>query len=162
MLHQGLESDRLTEGFFFSLTEGTADIWFVRLDEAVLATEDPYHVLSDDEIQTASRYVFEKDRHRFVRCRLALRKILGCYLGVHATAVEFSYSKYGKPFVDGSPVRFNISHSRDIALIAVTMGHEIGVDIEFVDPDFDFLSLAPSVFSNLEIGRFNYFQPPNS
>ncbi len=153
MLSQGGISDLLTESSFFSLAEGTTDIWLMRLDEAIFTTDDHYDVLSDDEIQTASRYVFVQDRHRFVRCRLALRKILACYLGLHPSEIEFSYSRYGKPFIDRSPVRFNLSHSRDIALIAVTMRQEIGVDIEFVDPGFDFLSVASFVFSDAELDQ---------
>lgn len=153
MLYQ-IGSKSSTESSF-PLAEGTVDIWTIRLDQDFVDAKDQINVLSNEEIQRAGRYVFEKDRDRFIRCRRALRKILAGYLGVHPRVVEFTCNQYGKPYIDEnvSPVRFNVSHSCDIALIAVTMTREIGVDIEFVDPRFDVLSVASSVFSDAEVER---------
>src|SRR5437667_423860 len=80
-------------------------------------------VLSSDEIARAERFHFTRDRQHFVRCRSAVREILGRYLGIPAQDIHFSYEANGKPQVveDQNPqqLRFNISHSSGLAVIAV-------------------------------------------
>jgi 4'-phosphopantetheinyl transferase len=87
--------------------------------------------LSDDELARADAYYFEKDRVRFVAARRILREILGRYLNVPPNKVEFSYGAHGKPaLANNRHLKFNLSHSTDVALIAVARGVEIGVDVE--------------------------------
>lgn len=136
------------------ITDGTIDVWFVRLDRDIFQRGDNIDVLSDDEIRTASRFVFEQDRRRFVRCRCALRTILAGYTEQDPTEIRFSYNEFGKPFVDRSLFKFNVAHSGEVALIAVTLRSEIGVDVEFVDGEFDSMNIAGSVFSSAEFERF--------
>ena len=104
---------------------------------------DIYHVgllqpladllLSENDPRAARRFRFEQDRRRFVVCRSALRRILGRHVGVPAKQVVFSYEPLGKPYLAGSKIQFNVSHSGDDALIAFVHGREIGIDIERPD-----------------------------
>lgn len=111
-------------------------------------------VLSRDERGRAGRFHFERDRLRFVRCRCALRSILSRYLGLPAEEIRFEYSAGGKPEVaaEQNPcrLRFNVSHSSELALIAIGTGHRLGIDIERVSPDVDITPLMTRFFSGRE------------
>jgi 4'-phosphopantetheinyl transferase len=55
----------------------------------------------------------------------------------------------------GASIRFNITHSRGLALFAVTSRSEIGIDLEFVDPSFPVEKLAPRIFSAGELSELH-------
>jgi 4'-phosphopantetheinyl transferase len=80
-----------------------------------------------------------------------LRDILSRYLGVPPSALVFRYSTYGKPALaagfDAARVCFNISHSHEMALFAVTCEREIGVDIEHLGRDIHAEEIAEHFFS---------------
>lgn len=113
---------------------GEVHVWRVRLD-AVPASEDCLtRSLSGDELARADRFVFERDRSSYRVVRGTLRAILGEYLGIPAHALEFTYNAYGKPALAsarrGGDLRFNVSRTDGMALIAVACGREIGIDVE--------------------------------
>ncbi len=137
------------------LIEGDVDLWLIDLNRDPAETELLFELLTDDEKTRANKYVFAKDRQHFVACRATLRKILSGYLGISPEEIEFSVRHYGKPYLSGvdRDLRFNVSHSNGTAVIAVTMNREVGVDIEFVDPNFDVFSVASSAFSTEEVSR---------
>jgi 4'-phosphopantetheinyl transferase len=131
-------------------------IWKVRLDGAAI-TDSEESVLSSDEMARANRFHFEKDRVRFIRCRSALRRLLGEYLALPAPAIRFKYLTNGKPQVDAEQnlrsLQFNVSHSAELALIAVgAIGSQkqLGVDIEKIRGDVDTNLLSERFFSSLE------------
>jgi 4'-phosphopantetheinyl transferase len=62
--------------------------------------------------------------------RLALRTILGRYLDLPAGAVPIETEPAGKPYLPGAELQFSLSHSRDLALIAVSAQVRVGVDLE--------------------------------
>jgi 4'-phosphopantetheinyl transferase len=111
-------------------------------------------VLSSDEIERAGRFHFEKDRIHFTRCRCALRRMLADYLAIVASEIRFEYPASGKPQLaaDQNPraLQFNVSHSADIALIAVSSEHRLGVDVEKIRGDVDVDTLAERFFSPRE------------
>lgn len=117
-------------------------VWCVRLDST--ATRN---LLSPDELARAGRFRMERDRTRFIACRGSLRTILAEELGEQPEKIAFRYAPEGKPYVAGSPLRFNVSHSQDLALIAVAWGREVGVDIESVRPDVADSGIAERFFS---------------
>jgi 4'-phosphopantetheinyl transferase len=85
----------------------------------------------------------------------ALRSILAIYLDIDAAAVDFDSGPAGKPKLAqnwaGSGIEFNLSHSGEVALIAVTRGGEIGVDVERVREDFAFQPIAQRFFTANEV-----------
>ncbi len=76
------------------------------------------------------------DQNRYIAARAALRQILGSYLRAPPSKVIIAYSGLGKPYLgdqpDSRPLHFNVSHSGDFALIAVSRGLRLGIDIERV------------------------------
>jgi 4'-phosphopantetheinyl transferase len=126
------------------------DIWKVRLDQPEkLASRS--NNLSCDEIARASRFHFERDQDRFVRCRSVLRDILADYLEIPGSEIRFEYLKGGKPQVVASQnpraLQFNLSHSTNVALIAVSGEYRLGVDVERIREDVDTVALAERFFS---------------
>ncbi len=106
------------------------------------------------ETDRANRFHFEKDRHHFIAARGALRVILGNYLNIQPRNLNFTYNTHGKPRIanelDQNHVNFNLSHSHGIALYAVTLGREVGIDIERVRTNLSFEKIAKRFFSPLE------------
>jgi 4'-phosphopantetheinyl transferase len=128
-------------------------IW--RVDLGAPTTEDRgTKILSADEITRANRFHFERDRLHFVRCRSALRRLIGEYLEIPAADVRFKYLANGKPEVEANQnpgaLQFNVSHSGELALIAFCAGRQIGIDIEKIRQDVDTASLAERFFSMRE------------
>jgi 4'-phosphopantetheinyl transferase len=128
---------------------GRIDIWRVRLDEPA-AIASAAGVLSPDEQARASRFHFERDRIHFTRCRSALRELLSAYLAIPAAEIRFEYMASGKPQLSAGQnprsLHFNVSHSADMALIAVC-DRRIGVDIEKIRTDVETSTLAERFFS---------------
>jgi 4'-phosphopantetheinyl transferase len=84
-------------------------------------------MLSDDERERATRLA---SAPRWIVARAALRIVLAGQLGTHPGDVEFAAGPHGKPEIPGCALRFNLSHSGDLALIALTTEAEVGVDVE--------------------------------
>jgi 4'-phosphopantetheinyl transferase len=89
---------------------------------------------------------------RYITAHGALREILSRYVGAAPERLRFDQSENGKPSLiagsgEASPIQFSLSHSHDQALVAVTNGHSVGVDIERVDSDPGVLAVAGRVFS---------------
>jgi 4'-phosphopantetheinyl transferase len=113
-----------------------------------------FAVLSDDELERAARFHFESDRSRFRVARAALRSILSRYANLLSDALMFSHNAYGKPFLTNpraAGLRFNLSHSKDVALLAVAREREVGIDVEFMWPDFATTEVAEHFFSTAEV-----------
>ncbi|HVF42741.1 MAG TPA: 4'-phosphopantetheinyl transferase superfamily protein [Pyrinomonadaceae bacterium] len=135
---------------------GSDDVHVFRapLDAPPAAVGAHFELLDAAERGRAARYVFQKDRDHFVVARATLRTILGRYLRLDPARLAFDYGPYGKPSLadaqNGQCLRFNVSHSRGLALYAVTLGREIGLDLEYMRDDVDLESIADQFFSRRE------------
>ena len=94
----------------------------------------------------AARLRFERDRERFSTCRAALRVILGRYLNLEPGALVFDTGEYGKPTLSNQPLEFNVSHSAELALIAVGSHGPLGIDVEALRDVRDPVELAARYF----------------
>ena len=143
--------------------------WIVDLDAGLDSGEDAettepgpeLAILAADEQARAARFVRARDRRRFVRCRAALREILGRLLDEPASSLRFRTATVGKPELDGESdenhhaLRFNVSHSSELGLIAVCRGREVGVDLERVRSITEAGRIVASFFSASELAEFN-------
>jgi 4'-phosphopantetheinyl transferase len=109
------------------------------------------NILSPDERERAERYKFQKHRQRFIVARSTLRKILSNYLNLEAERLEFNYSDRGKPFLaktcQQDSLQFNLSHSQELAIYAITKDKKIGIDLEYLRPMPDAENIAKRFFS---------------
>lgn len=132
--------------------EGEVHVWRVGLDPPGEVVAELRGVLAADEVARAERFHFEKHRRRFTVGRGVLRRLLGGYLGVAPEAVRFAYGEREKPRLaeEGTGLQFNLSNSSELALVAVTVGPEVGIDLEAVRPMEDALAIAERFFSAAE------------
>jgi 4'-phosphopantetheinyl transferase len=110
-------------------------------------------LLTPDERQRAARFVFERDRRRFIAARARLRRLLGERLGVPPDSVELAYGAHGKPPLGprhGRDLRFSVSHSRDVAVYAFADGADVGTDVEALRELDDADAIATRCFSQGE------------
>ncbi len=109
-------------------------------------------LLSDAERVRADRFHRAEHSHRFTIAHGVLRSILAGYVGVQASELSFRMGVHGKPSLDahGETVDFNLSHSGNVALVAVTRGRAIGVDVEEWDDRVQYLDVAERFFSPAE------------
>lgn len=139
---------------FPDLPANDVHVWRIPLNQSSERTTLSLEVLSPDERERAARFHFDKDKNQFVQARAALRFILSEYLNVRPQDLEFSYGPQGKPeLANGhaeSCLRFNLSRRDGLALIAITRGRKIGVDVELVRADVPFLEIADVSFSSVE------------
>lgn len=84
------------------------------------------------------RFHFVRDQERFAVCHGNLRHILGSYLQLQPSLLQFSQNRYGKPVISQLPrsaaLNFNLSHTKGLALLGVARGMEIGLDVEQIQP----------------------------
>lgn len=121
-------------------------IWRICLDVPGPQVEAFFRLLSEDERLRADRYAFPGLRRRFVVGRGYLRQVLGLYLRCYPESLGFSYGETGKPSLpeEGAEetFQFNVSHTGEVALIAVTRRRRVGIDVEYIRPDLDDAELA--------------------
>jgi 4'-phosphopantetheinyl transferase len=96
-----------------------------------------YALLDEEEKKRADRFQFITHRLRFIKAHATLRAVLGLYLDEDAKAIQFAYNAHQKPFVHFPPtsLTFNLAHSHTLAVIALTLEHDIGVDLEKIDTE---------------------------
>lgn len=118
-------------------------------------------LLSDDERQRASQFRFERDARRFVVARGSARSILSGYIGTPPHKLRFVYSAHGKPSLGHNQIdlRFSVSHAGDRAILGITQGQEVGVDIEAIRNDVEHEKLAERFFSAQEHRELSLLSP---
>jgi 4'-phosphopantetheinyl transferase len=110
--------------------------------------------LSCDELQRAAAFRFEKHKNHYIVTRGLLRAILGRYIAKPAEAIEFRYAPQGKPYLrdaDSYKLQFNLSHSENCVVYAVTLNGELGIDVEHIKELPDMNSIARRFFSEAEV-----------
>ena len=135
-----------------NIPAGVARIWHWPLDVSALEVADLKKVLSPDEMERAERYRFDQHRNEFILTRAVLRIVLASYTAQSPESLSFDYSAQGKPALkNGLPdLRFNVSHTEGLAVLALVREREIGVDAEKIRPQPDAQKLAKRFFSARE------------
>ncbi len=115
-----------------------AHVWRIELGEA---DAEP---LAKEERIRAAQIRTEAGQRRWIAAHAALRTILGRHLDVEPSDVPLRFGPHSKPELDfdPAPLLFNLSHSGDLALVALSVGREVGIDVELMDPNRRFEDLA--------------------
>lgn len=89
--------------------------------------------LPASERERYEAFLREVPARRWLAARWALRRVLENYLDQPAAAIELEVAERGKPRLrEGGELEFNLSHSDGLALVAVTHGRAVGVDLEWI------------------------------
>ncbi|HEV2558473.1 MAG TPA: 4'-phosphopantetheinyl transferase superfamily protein [Microvirga sp.] len=120
------------------ITSTQLDVWTWDLDHPPLDRQRLETALDQSELRRAERFRSAQGRNRFVAGRGYLRLILGRYTGIEPRSIEFTYGKWGKPALrpasNPGNVTFNLSHSENVAAVAVAKDAPTGIDVERVVP----------------------------
>lgn len=123
-----------------------------------------WEILSEEESSRARRFVFPRDRDRYVRAHSTMRTVLAGYSGLPPAEISFLNNAYGKPEIEieqnSRCIRFNLSHSAGIAILAVACGYELGIDVEVlraIEPD-----VAEHHFSTRELATLRSLRQQES
>ena len=139
------------------LSEDEVHIWRASLRPAPEVLQRLDATLAPDEESRAARFVFPEDRDDFIAARGILRELLGAYLMQPPASLEFQYGPRGKPALQTGDadrsIRFSVSHSHGLALYAFAHRHELGVDLEMIQPDFGGEEVAERFFSRRELAE---------
>ena len=122
-------------------------MWLIALEGELgsVYSEQASAVLSEEEKARAARFHFDGDRERWMRAHTALRLILARFTETPAADIRFAIGPHGKPaLISGGVecgIEFNLSHSGVWAMIAVTRGAPVGVDIERIRENVNMAAL---------------------
>lgn len=138
-----------------SLPDDEIHIWRATLDLIPAMLERLHQTLAEDERVRAARFIFERDRTYYVAAHGILREVLGGYLHCEPASLRFVQGPQGKPsVVSGNSdhrIRFNLSHSHGLAVLAIARDREVGIDTEFMRADFAGQEIAKRYFSAREV-----------
>src|SRR5438445_3147574 len=138
----------------FQLTSDEVHGWCVSLDASPEAYARLRATLSCDERGRSARFRFEGDRWRFVVTHGVLRELLARYLHIQPRRIRYVYNEFGKPDLSpefGNRLKFNLSHSAGLALIAIATASNVGVDLEYIRAQSDYADIARRFFSTAEV-----------
>jgi 4'-phosphopantetheinyl transferase len=132
------------------LPANTIHIW--RLRPANRLPRDSYLThLRPEERERAGRLLFPGDQQQSIASRGTLRLLLAHYAGAENPGdLHLSYGEQGKPVLADSDLRFNLSHTRDLALFAFAREIDLGLDVEDIQASDDLEAVAEQNFAPAE------------
>jgi 4'-phosphopantetheinyl transferase len=122
----------------FALGVRDVHVWTVGVASFAPQVRELRALLDEGETARAARFYFDVDRNRYVVSHGVLRLLLGRYLGREPAALRFGEGEFGKPHLLGTdgeplaatPLSFNLSHSGDVVVVALSAQSPVGVDVE--------------------------------
>jgi len=115
-------------------------------------------LLSIEERSKADRFHFSKDRNLYLVSHAMLRLVLARYVKQSPWQISYLKNTFGKPYLPGNPLHFNLSHSGESVIIAICKEAPIGVDIEQNKPNTEYVSLLKSIFTVEEQNQIATFK----
>jgi len=141
-----------------SLSEDHVDIWICDLKQVSGDINNFYSILSEDERDRADKLKVEDKKQQYIITKGTLRQRLGLLTNIEPEDFVFEYLKHGKPVIANkhqcADITFNVSHSHDLALIAIAQKRSIGIDIEKINRESNHQALMTRFFSMAEQSEF--------
>jgi 4'-phosphopantetheinyl transferase len=116
------------------LLDADIHVWSVDLNLNPQQIDEFDRVLTTQERQRAAKFINPLHGNRWTVARGYLRQILSHYLNLTPAEIVFSHGQQGKPAVEGSSLQFNLSHSGDRAVYAISAKYPVGIDLELIHP----------------------------
>jgi 4'-phosphopantetheinyl transferase len=141
----------------FKLVEQDIHVWRIDLNLDTTQINEYRQFLTPPESQRAAKFINPTHGDRWTVARGSLRQILSQYLELAPAEIFFNYGAQGKPALSDSQIQFNLSHSRDRAVIGIA-NQPIGIDLEYIHPlpaadlvDRFFSPAEQSIFHNIPV-----------
>ena len=146
-----------------SLSKDYIDVWLCDLQQ--LSGDNYYSILSEDECARADKLKVEDKKQQYIITRGALRQRLGLLTNIDPKDFVFEYLEHEKPVLANNhqcaDITFNVSHSHDLALIAIAQKLNVGIDIEKINHESDHQALITRFFSAAEQSEFHAMPKSN-
>ena len=148
-----------------ALRSGQIDVWVAMpgdVPDPELAAQFRW-VLSDDERQQYGKFLFEKDRRRYLTTRSLVKYALSRYVPIPPAEWRFDATAFGRPIIINSHpvvsnITFNISHSDQVVVLGLTRGCQLGIDVENLYRHVP-VDTACSLFSAAEVRQLHALPP---
>ena len=131
---------------------GVVDVGLLDLSTSTSVGAD---ALSTEESSRAAAFRFALDRERYIRSHVWVRNVIGRYLRMSPKRIAFDYEERGKPYLGTDAkkenLQFNLAHSGEFAILAISLSNRVGVDIERIDAGRDHVQIARRFFSREEV-----------
>lgn len=127
------------------------DVWFYEPAACTEKADELIHTLSSDEQACAKN---SRRRDGYIKQKAALRRILSSYLAEAPHQIKLSKTAEGKPYIEGEPLQFSVSHSQNLWVCAVGYTDSLGVDIECIKRVRDLSGIATRYFHPDESAAF--------
>ena len=140
-----------------TLTDGVVDVWYVDLSDRDAVAG---RLLSEPERERAARFARPDDGARWAVARGTLRALLARHAGGDPRALRLVAGPHGKPELAGEQrLRFNLSHSGEVALYALALERDVGVDVELPRRAIDHVPIARRILGDAEAERLAALDP---
>ena len=140
----------------FRLAPAEVHCWCIDLDVPPDASARLYPTLAEDERDRVARFRYQRDR--FIVAHGVLRDLLGRYLQIQPERIRYVVNAFGKPDLSpefGGWLKFNLSHSAGLALVAIAAESDVGVDLEYLRAQSDYPDIARRFFPAAEADRLS-------
>ena len=142
-----------------TLHDNEVHIWLFHLNIGQPRIKHFYPLLSLEEKERSERLVDFRHRKRFIAAHGFMREALATYLPYTADQLEFTKTEMGKPQLKTTPddeqIQFNLTHSENIAMLAVIKRHPIGIDVEYTKRKTDWVKIIHRYFTAGEQEKFH-------
>ena len=134
------------------LATGEVHVWTARRVCEPGDLKSHEQILDATERNHAHRFRFPQHRERYIFAHGIMRRILASYLQSAPQQIIFERNEFGKPHLcdTQSALTFNLSKSEDLVVLAITMNHSIGVDIERIGDETGIDAIARYYFTERE------------
>jgi 4'-phosphopantetheinyl transferase len=136
---------------FTDIADNEIHVWLNYLNVHEARIKHLYPLLSAVEKERSERFKFYKHRKAFIASHGFMHTVLGYYTPTPASEIVFSHTEKGKPFLleEHNPdnIQFNLSHSNNIAMLAVCRNNSLGIDVEYSNKKTDWAGISKRFFA---------------
>lgn len=129
-------------------------VWKIRWEEIRAWIYESDYLLTVEEKKRANAYLHEADRKRYITGKILSKIIIGHYLDVQPSEIQYHIDKYGKPHarlgLEKVEIEFNISHSGAWVFMAFSRNRKVGIDVEEIKEMEQYMGLAQTIFEAKE------------
>jgi 4'-phosphopantetheinyl transferase len=128
----------------------SGEIFFALTKDLISEFSAMSKYISDSDKSRADKFHFDDDRDTWLLCHTLLRIVIAEKLNIDPANLLIIKDKNNKPLIKGDPLFFSISHTRDAFCFVISDRFRVGIDLEKVNRNIDFESIAETFFSRDE------------
>ncbi|MCW8933463.1 MAG: 4'-phosphopantetheinyl transferase superfamily protein [Gammaproteobacteria bacterium] len=152
-------SNWYSQDSFIELADNDIHIWLNYLNVHEARIKHLYPLLSSEEKQRSERLKFYKHRKAFIASHGFMHTVLANYIDAEANDIEFTQTELGKPSLidtqNKNNIQFNLSHSGNLAILAVCRHHSVGIDTEHAERKVDWRGISKRFFTTNELQQLD-------